>query len=167
MTISSSLNAGVAGLNSNATRLAAISDNIANSSTFGYKRVEADFQSLVISQNGGTYSAGGVRASTQRLIDQRGSLVATDNATDLAVNGRGMLPVALLSDVAINGVDAQMLLTTTGSFRTDQEWRLVTESGLVLMGWPANPDGSIPEFPRDTDDGLEPVRINVNELNGK
>ena len=167
MTISSSLNAGVAGLNSNATRLAAISDNIANSSTFGYKRVEADFQSLVISQNGGTYSAGGVRASTQRLIDQRGSLVATDNATDLAVNGRGMLPVALLSDVAINGVDAQMLLTTTGSFRTDQEGRLVTESGLVLMGWPANPDGSIPEFPRDTDDGLEPVRINVNELNGE
>ncbi|MEQ8897814.1 MAG: flagellar hook-basal body complex protein [Roseovarius sp.] len=167
MTISSSLNAGVAGLNSNATRLAAISDNIANSGTYGYKRVEADFQSLVISQNGGTYSAGGVSASTQRLIDQRSSLVSTDNATDLAVNGRGMLPVALLSDVAISGDDAQMLLTTTGSFRTDQEGRLVTESGLVLLGWPANPDGSVPEFPRDTDDGLEPVRINVNELNGE
>lgn len=167
MTISSSLNAGVAGLNSHATRLAAISDNIANSGTYGYKRVEADFQSLVISQNGGTYSAGGVSASTQRLIDQRSSLVSTDNATDLAVNGRGMLPVALLSDVAISGDDAQMLLTTTGSFRTDEEGRLVTESGLVLLGWPANPDGSVPEFPRDTDDGLEPVRINVNELNGE
>lgn len=43
----------------------------------------------------------------------------------------------------------------------------MTESGLVLLGWPANPDGSVPEFPRDTDDGLEPVRINVNELNGE
>ena len=60
MTISSSLNAGVAGLNANATRLATISDNIANSSTYGYKRAEADFHSLVISGNEGKYSAGGV-----------------------------------------------------------------------------------------------------------
>ncbi|MEO0866460.1 MAG: flagellar hook-basal body complex protein, partial [Pseudomonadota bacterium] len=93
MTISSSLNAGVAGLQSNATRLASISDNIANSSTYGYKRVQTDFQSLVISSNGGSYSAGGVRATTSRLIDQSGSLVTTSNATDLAVRGRGMLPV--------------------------------------------------------------------------
>jgi len=166
MTISSSLNAGVAGLNSNATRLAAISDNIANSGTYGYKRVEADFQSLVISENGGRYSAGGVSASTQRLIDERGSLVSTSNPTDLAVNGRGMLPVALVSDVNVNGNDAQMLLTTTGSFHTDSEGRLVTESGLVLMGWPANPDGTVPEFPRDSDDGLEPVQISGNQMIG-
>lgn len=43
MTISSSLNAGVAGLNANANKLASIADNIANSSTYGYKRAETDF----------------------------------------------------------------------------------------------------------------------------
>lgn len=71
MTISSSLNAGVAGLNANATRLATISDNIANSSTFGYKRASAEFESMVISNSrgAGSYSAGGVRASTLRLIE--------------------------------------------------------------------------------------------------
>lgn len=167
MTISSSLNAGVAGLSSNATRLAAISDNIANSATYGYKRVEADFQSMVISSSGGSYSAGGVRSSTQRLIDERGSLVSTSNPTDLAVRGRGMLPVALASQVDVGNGSSQMLLTTTGSFRTDAEGRLVTESGLVLLGWPANPDGTVPEFPRDTSDGLEPVQINVNQLTGE
>lgn len=167
MTISSSLNAGVSGLNSSAIRLAAISDNIANSGTYGYKRVEADFGSLVPSNSGGAYSAGGVRATTQRLIDERGALVTTDNATDLAVNGRGMLPVAMLSEVNVSGGDAQMLLTTTGSFRTDAQGRLVTESGLVLLGWPANPDGTVPEFPRDTDNGLEPVRINASQLSGE
>lgn len=167
MTISSSLNAGVAGLSSNATRLAAISDNIANSATYGYKRVEADFQSMVISSNGGSYSAGGVRSSTQRLIDERGSLVSTSNATDLAVRGRGMLPVALSSEVEVGNGASQMLLTTTGSFRTDADGKLVTESGLVLLGWPANPDGTVPEFPRDTSDGLEPVQINVNQLTGE
>ena len=82
MTISSSLNAGVAGLNANATRLATISDNIANSSTYGYKRAEADFHSLVISGNEGKYSAGGVRVTTSRMVDTRGTLVTTSNPTD-------------------------------------------------------------------------------------
>jgi len=167
MTISSSLNAGVAGLSANATRLAAISDNIANSATYGYKRVETDFQSLVISRNGGSYSAGGVRSSTQRLIDVGGSLVTTSNATDLAVRGRGFLPVARAAEVEVSNGGSQMLLTSTGSFRTDADGILKTESGLVLLGWPANPDGTVPEFPRDTSDGLEPVQINVNQLTGE
>ena len=167
MTISSSLNAGVAGLTANASRLAAISDNIANSGTFGYKRMESDFQSMVISGNSGAYSAGGVRATTQRLIDERGSLVSTSNPTDLAVRGRGFLPVAKSTDVAAGNGASQMLLTTTGSFRTDAEGFLKTESGLMLMGWPALADGSIPTFPRDTSAGLEPVQINVNQFSGE
>ncbi|MEP2892260.1 flagellar hook protein FlgE [Tateyamaria sp.] len=167
MTISSSLNAGVAGLQANATRLAAISDNIANSSTFGYKRVQTDFHSMVISSDGGTYSAGGVRATTSRLIDQSGSLVSTSNATDLAVRGRGFLPVAQASEVVVGNGDPQMFLTTTGSFRTDADGYLVSESGLVLLGWPAESDGSVPTFPRDTSAGLEPVQINVNQFSGE
>lgn len=167
MTISSSLNASVAGLNANATRLATISDNIANSSTFGYRRVEADFESVVISGRGGSYAAGGVRAGTQRLIDQGGAIVSSSNPTDLAVRDRGFLPVARVTDLAVGNGDPQMLLTTTGSFRTDSQGRLVTESGLVLLGWPANPDGTIPEFSRDTSTGLEPVQINVNQLTGE
>ncbi|MFZ5963547.1 flagellar hook protein FlgE [Thalassococcus sp. BH17M4-6] len=167
MTISSSLNAGVAGLASNASRLATISDNIANSATYGYKRVEADFESMVISSAGGSYSAGGVRVTTQRLIDQNGSLVSTNNATDLAVRGRGFLPVARATEVEADNGSAQMLLTTTGSFRTDSEGYLRTESGLVLLGWPATADGTIPTLPRDTDEGLEPVRINVNQFSGE
>ena len=167
MTISSSLNAGVAALQANATRLASISDNIANASTNGYKRVQTDFHSMVISSSGGSYSAGGVRAVTDRLIDQSGSLVSTDNATDLAVRGRGFLPVGSATEIEIDNGDISMLLTTTGSFRTDAEGYLRSNSGLVLLGWPANADGSIPTFPRDTADGLEPVQINVNQFTGE
>ena len=167
MTISSSLNAGVAGLAANANRLASISDNIANSSTYGYKRVETDFHSMVIASSGGSYSAGGVRSTTQRLIDERGPLVSTSNATDLAVRGRGMLPVASAAEVKAGNGAAQMLLTTTGSFRTDANGYLTSESGLVLLGWPALPDGSIPSYPRDTSDGLRPVQINVNQFSGE
>lgn len=164
MTISSSLNAGIAGLSANSTRLAAISDNISNSSTFGYKRVEADFHSMVISSSGGAYSAGGVRATTQRLIDERGPLVSTSNATDLAVRGRGMLPVANYAEVIGGGGNQTMMLSTTGSFRADKDGYLASESGLVLLGWPALADGTIPSYPRDTADGLEPVQLRVNQV---
>ncbi|AZQ69508.1 flagellar hook-basal body complex protein [Silicimonas algicola] len=164
MTISSSLNAGVAGLAANASRLATIADNIANSATYGYKRAEADFSSLVIEGGRGTYSAGGVRVTTQRLIDQPGALASTDNPTDLAVRGRGFLPVTTESSVLNSIGDYPLFLATTGSFRTDEEGYLRTPAGVTLMGWPADPDGTIPTFARDTGSGLEPVQINVNQF---
>ncbi|MEM9575757.1 MAG: flagellar hook-basal body complex protein [Pseudomonadota bacterium] len=167
MSISSSLNAGVAGLQTNSQRLASISDNIANSSTYGYKRVETDFESMVLSEGGGSYVAGGVRANTQRLVDERGTLISTSNATDLAVRGgSGLLPVAQYAQVQSSGADAQMFLTPTGSFRTDAEGYLTSQSGLVLMGWPAASDGTIPNFPRDTSVGLEPIQIDTGQLAG-
>ena len=164
MTISSSLNAGISGLSANASALASISDNIANSGTFGYKRVQTDFNSMVMASAGGAYSAGGVRSATTRMIDERGSLVATTNATDLAIGGRGMLPVASLTEVTGGAADPTMYMTTTGSFNVNQDGYLVTGSGLVLLGWPANADGSMPSYPRDTAAGLEPIQYDTNRL---
>lgn len=160
MTISSSLNASVAGLASNASRLATISDNIANSSTFGYKRAETDFHAMVINNSTGSYSAGGVRTTNQRLIDERGSIVSTSNATDLSVLDRGMLPVTEYSSVTAGDADDfPLLFATTGSFRPNSDGYLVTESGLALLGWPANVDGTLPSYARDSASGLEPIQL--------
>ena len=164
MTISSSLNAGVAGLAANASRLATISDNIANSATDGYKRVVTDFHSMVINSGSGSYSAGGVRITTSRMIDQPGALQSTSNPTDLAVRGRGFLPVTSETALISQTSDYPLQLSTTGSFRTDENGILRTPSGQVLLAWPANPDGSIPPFPRDTNDGLVPVQIQANQF---
>ena len=166
MTISSSLNAGVAGLAANASRLAAISDNIANSATFGYKRAMTDFHALVINSGKGSYTAGGVRTSSHRLIDERGSLMTTSNATDLAVRGRGMLPVTNTTAFGLGNGELPMMMTTTGSFRTDKDGYLTNAAGLMLLGWPAGSDGTVGSFPRDTVAGLEPIRINRNQLTG-
>ncbi|PIE06896.1 MAG: flagellar biosynthesis protein FlgE [Rhodobacterales bacterium] len=168
MTISSSLSAGVAGLNANATRLATISDNIANSSTYGYKRATADFESLVIGgiAGAGTYSAGGVRATTQRLIDERGPLISTSNPMDIAISGRGMLPVTQEAFLGYPGEDRPMMVTTTGSFRTDENGYLLSETGMALLGWPADADGVVATYPRDTVTALEPVRVQVNQQAG-
>ena len=167
MTISSSLNAGVAGLAANANRLATISDNIANSSTYGYKRAQTDFHAMVISSGTGKYAAGGVRATSSRLIDQSGTLVSTSNPTDLAVRGRGFFPVTNLSSIGLDGTGSPLRLATTGSFRLDENGILRTPTGTVLMGIKADIDGKIPTFPRDTASALEPIRVAKNQFVGE
>lgn len=166
MSISSALSAGVSGLSANAARLSGISDNIANSSTYGYRRVETDFESVVIgdARGSGQYTAGGVRATSGRVVDERGNLVGTNNSMDLALGGRGMLPVMQYSQVDNLGDAAPKLtMTRTGAFRPDEEGILRTSSGLVLMGWPANRDGTVPTMSRDSTVGLRPITINAND----
>ena len=164
MSISSSLNAGVAGLSVNATRLSTISDNIANSATFGYKTSEVDFSSMVLEQQQNAYSAGGVAVTPFKDVEAQGSLIATGNSTDIAVAGRGLLPV---TDVAgINELSTQrtLMLVPTGSFSADESGFLRTLSGLHLLGFPANPDGTISDINRDSGAGLVPVNVNVNQF---
>ncbi|WP_435165710.1 flagellar hook protein FlgE [Falsirhodobacter sp. 1013] len=157
MSITSSMNAGVAGLNANSSRLATISDNIANSGTYGYKRVDTSFYEMVNagSSGGGNYAAGGVRTTSSRDIGESGALIGTSNATDIAINGRGFIPVTADGNTTV--------LTTTGSFSTDANGYLVTDSGLTLMGWAANADGTIPAVARESMAALQPVQINLNQ----
>ncbi len=165
MTISSSLNAGVAGLNANANRLSTISDNIANASTYGYKRVMSDFYSVVIHGDLSTaYSAGGVRSTTHRLIDEHGPLLVTSNATDLALDGRGFMPVTSIDAIHRGDATLPVSLATTGSFKADADGVLRTSAGQVLMGWRANADGTMGTYSRNSMSGLTPVQIAPNLL---
>lgn len=164
MGISSSLNAGVAGLAVNAVKLATISDNIANSQTVGYKRADAEFADIVLQQTSGSYSAGGVRAVTYRDVGQQGGLITTANATDISISGRGLLPVTDISGASASAAERRLLLTATGSFTPDENGFLRTQSGLFLLGWPVDISGSPGSPPRDSASGLEPIQINLNQF---
>jgi flagellar hook protein FlgE len=164
MGISSSLNAGVAGLAVNAVKLATISDNIANSQTVGYKRADAQFADLVLQQQSGAYAAGGVRAYTFRDAGAQGALITTASSTDISISGRGLLPVTDAAGAAATAADRELLLTSTGSFFTDEFGQLRTQSGLFLLGWPTDSSGAIGAPARDSGSGLEPVRINLNQF---
>src|SRR5690554_4184007 len=158
MGISSSMNAGISGLAANANKLATISDNIANSQTFGYKRSDVDFASMAVSDakspntmgGGRWFTAGGVRTTAIWEIDAKGATATTSNPTDIALTGRGMLPVTAMASVGQSGSDLPFMLTATGSFLPDANGYLRTPSGLVLMGWAADGSGNIPTQPRDS-----------------
>ena len=165
MSMSSAMSAGVSGLAANSIRLATISDNIANSGTYGYKRVETDFNAFFINQGGG-FAAGGVGAKAQRIVDREGAIAITSNPLDLAVNQRGMLPVT--TSLAVNNGAAKLpfMMTPTGSFRPDEQGVLRTSTGLVLLGWPTQSDGTMGPVSRDTAEGLEPVRLTTTQTKG-
>ena len=164
MGLSSSLNAGVMGLAVNATKLATISDNIANSETYGYKRVDTEFTNLVLQQGNGAYTAGGVRVSTFKDVAAQGALISTNNSTDISVAGGGLLPVTTTGGINLPAGDRPLLFTTTGSFAPDENGYLRTQGGSVLLGWPANPDGTVTVPGRNSSAGLEPVQVSANQF---
>ena len=167
MTITSSLNAGVSGLTANATRLAAISNNIANSGTYGYKRADVDFSSLVVNQRPSLYSAGGVNAQAYRSVADQGALIGTGRSTDLAINGGGMLPVTTRSGVDAPPTEREFLMVPTGSFQPDEDGLLSTNSGLYLMGWPIGDNGEAITGGRSSQTGLVPVDLNIGRFNAE
>jgi flagellar hook protein FlgE len=77
-----------------------------------------------------------------------------------------MLPVTPEVSLDTTSGTRPLMMTTTGAFRADAQGVLKTQSGLVLLGWPANADGTIPVLPRDTTAGLVPVTINANQTAG-
>ncbi|RFC65461.1 flagellar hook protein FlgE [Fulvimarina endophytica] len=94
MSINGVFRTSVSGMNAQANKLSAVSDNIANSSTTGYKRADVEFSTLVLdSGGGGAYQSGSVLSQTRRDITQQGSMTSSTSATDLAIEGDGFFIV--------------------------------------------------------------------------
>jgi flagellar hook protein FlgE len=148
MSINSALLAGVSGLTANSAALAAISQNIANVNTVGYKRTAAEFSTVVNSQSSGAgYSAGGVLANSRNYISQAGQLQRTTSATDLGIAGQGFF----VTTEKAEGLDAgdARLFTRAGAFRVDNFGYLKNTGGLYLQGWAVDAEGVINTDPSD------------------
>ncbi|QQQ18487.1 flagellar hook protein FlgE [Brevundimonas vitis] len=162
MSINSALLAGVSGLTANSAALAAISQNIANVNTIGYKRSSAEFQTVINSQaSGAGYSAGGVLASARHYVSQNGQLQRTQSSTDLGIAGQGFFVVTEKPE-NLQVTDSR-LFTRAGAFSVDNLGYLKNTAGLYLQGWPVDAEGNIATDPSD----LNRLRtINVGSVGG-
>lgn len=118
---------GVSGMNAQSSRLATVADNIANSSTNGYKRASIEFASMLVNPGAGEYTSGGVSTRIRYNVTEQGNLYYTTSVTDLAIAGNGFMVV---SDG--NGTP---FLTRAGSFVPDGQGNLVNAAGFYLMGY--------------------------------
>jgi flagellar hook protein FlgE len=162
MSINSALLAGVSGLTANAAALAAISQNIANVNTPGYKRTISEFQTVINGQSQGAgYSAGGVLATARHFTSQGGQLQRTSSNTDLGISGQGFFVVTEKPE-NLQVTDSR-LFTRAGAFKVDDLGYLQNTAGLYLQGWPVDSNGNIATDPSD----LNRLRtINVGSVGG-
>lgn len=134
MSLYGALYSGVSGLSAQSSAMGAISDNISNVNTTGYKGSKVNFNTLVTKQVSLTnYSPGGVQSKPRAGIDVQGLLQASNSATDVALSGQGMFVV----NEAAQPSDGDMFAyTRAGSFKVDKEGYLQNVSGWYLQGWP-------------------------------
>ncbi|NCA70297.1 MAG: flagellar hook protein FlgE [Sphingobacteriia bacterium] len=129
---------GLSGLNSSSKALDAISNNVANTSTVGYKAATARFQDVFAASSVGTVNSNQVGIGTM-VSDifysfSQGPLTATVNALDLAISGNGFFMV--------ERADGTVAFSRNGQFDIDRDGYIITASGERLMGFgtdPANP----------------------------
>lgn len=157
MSINSAMLAGVSGLVSNSSALAAISDNIANVNTTAYKRNQVNFANVVTAQAvKGRYSAGGVQAVTRQFVGQQGLITSASSPTDLGISGDGFFVVTQKAN-GLTSADNRAF-TRSGSFNVDADGFMVNDAKLYLQGWPVEDDGTIDVNPSDLTK-LKPINV--------
>ena len=87
----------------------------------------------------------------------------------LACSGRINQVVNALGVTDNSGVtelssERRLMLTPTGSFFADQNGNLRTQSGLFLLGWPADGQGNIGNVSRNSGVNLEAVNVATSQF---
>ena len=141
MTLFGSLSSGVSGLSSQSSAMGAISDNITNVSTIGYKNTYVNFQTLVTKQTSSTfYSAGGVQSRPRQDTGVQGLLQASTSQTDISISGAGYF---IGNEAAVPTISNEFVFTRAGSFFQDNEGYLRNTSGFYLQAWPTDAAGNV------------------------
>jgi flagellar basal-body rod protein FlgG len=134
------------GLEAQQTRMAVISNNLANVNTSGYKKSRAIFEDLMyqnIRQVGaqssqdtelptGLQIGTGVRTVATEKQHTQGTIQQTGNSLDMAVSGRGYFQILR--------PDGSVTYTRDGSFKLNSEGQVVTSGG-----YPLEPAINVPE----------------------
>ncbi len=127
------------GMEAQQSQLDAISHNLANSATNGFKRGHAVFEDLMyqnLRQAGaassdqtqlptGLQMGLGVRTVAMARNFSQGNLQQTGNPMDMAINGQGFFQIQL--------PDGSTGYTRDGSFQVNAQGQMVTNSGYLLQ----------------------------------
>ena len=142
---------GLSGLNASSKALDVVGNNVANSSTVGYKSSSGHFADVyAASLSGSGASQVGIGTSLSSVFQQftQGNITTTNNSLDVAINGGGFFKVTRDSSIAY---------TRNGQFHTDNEGYIINDQDYKLMGYVATATGDI--VPSD------PAEIRVDTSN--
>jgi flagellar basal-body rod protein FlgG len=124
------LRTAAAGMKAQQFKLDAVSNDLANANTNGYKRLRVGFSDLLYEQGGRPTISGeaqlgtGARAISAGRTFEQGNLTRTDKMTDVGIEGEGFMKVKLS--------DGREALTRDGNLHIDADGRLTTSFGGML-----------------------------------
>ena len=151
MSLYGSMFTAISGLSAQSSALSNVANNIANSQTTGYKRVDTSFSDYVTATNASTSSGVPITSSTVIASGSatnavQGSIQQTGNALDLAVSGQGFFSVSSpVGDSAVGNMsfDPRSFYTRAGDFSLNQQGYLVNSQGYYLNGWSVDDSGAV------------------------
>jgi flagellar hook protein FlgE len=126
---------GLSGLNAAAKNLDSIGNNVANSTTVGFKQSQVQFSDVYANSLSGseTNRVGiGVRVSQISQQFTQGNITATNNPMDIAINGGGFFRM---------DNNGSITYQRNGQFKIDSDGYIVSPSGGKLSGYTADPNG--------------------------
>jgi len=139
MSLYSSMNTALSGMNAQSRALGHISDNIANSQTIGFKRSDTSFVSYISESGADVHRPGTVLARPDFTNQVQGTIEQVENPLALAISGQGFftagLPIGKNDDGSIR-FDSRQFYTRAGDFARNSEDYMVNGAGYVLQGWP-------------------------------
>jgi flagellar hook protein FlgE len=161
MSLFGAMTTAISGLNAQSRSLGHISDNLANSQSAGYKRVDTNFTNLVTQSTQTMHAPGSVMARPDYTNSIQGTIEQSDNPLSLAIGGQGFFSVAQArgSSNGLPAFDERQFYTRAGDFRMDRDGYLVNGSDYFLQGWPVDENGNVD---RTT---LEPLRVSQQVFN--
>ena len=128
------------GLNGAQADIAAISNNIANVGTTGFKRSRAEFGDIFatspLQAASSAIGSGTILKSIKQQFTQ-GNIESSLNALDLAISGQGFF--ALKPSLT----STQTVYTRNGAFSVNNDRYVVDSQGQLLQVFPVNADGSV------------------------
>ena len=141
MSLFGAMQSGISGMTAQSNAMGAISDNISNVNTVGYKGTSVSFQTLVTKQTSSNfYSPGGVQPVSKQGVDVQGLLSSATSSTSIAVSGNGYFVV----NQAVHPQEGDAwAYTRAGDFSVDTTGHLKNTGGFYAQGWSLLPwDGN-------------------------
>ncbi len=141
MSLFGAMNSAISGLNAQSHAFGNISDNVANSQTAGFKRVDTSFISYLTTSSISTNEPGAVVAKPDYVNSVQGTITQSDNPLGLAVAGQGFFAVSQQVG-QLNGLptfNPQQYYSRAGDFQLNKTGYLVNSAGLYLNGWVVDP----------------------------
>jgi flagellar hook protein FlgE len=141
MSLFSALTTSVAGVQAQSFAMENISDNIANSRTSGYKRVDTSFSDMVPSAPRSMQQGGSVRYQSSSTNSIAGGMNATGVGTNVALFGSGFMMVRekVQGTTGQTNFSATDMFTRRGDFVLDRDGYLVNGGGNYLVGRQLDP----------------------------